>query len=191
MANPYRLTGNASLGGGRRRSGCFGPLLLLALIGGGAGAGYYVVESIGHEGAALDWLGDCSAAIEALGEPISKNPIGWSCGRIAMHGNPRDAIWSLAVKGSHGVDGNFGFHAEQSPEGWHVTHGWLSVAGESVDLSGCFDSTSTKSTVGSTPESGSEGEPEDPQPDGEGEIEEESDDGSKAPPSKKKRPKGR
>lgn len=133
------MSGDSSGTKGRRGGGLgLGFLRWIALIG----VPFFVIPNcisalIGHERAALEWLGECPQVTARMGTPITKNYLGWSCGSAETSGGSGDASWTLAVKGPV-TTGSFRFYAEKHAGRWQLTKGSIHVDGETIDVLACL-----------------------------------------------------
>jgi len=109
------------------------PLVLVPAI---VGIAVLATWSGGANEAALEAVGACPAALDALGEDVRLSRWGLNCGSSDVRGRHGLASWSLAVGGSAG-EGRLAYMAEKDRGDWHVIRATLEADGRWIGVLPC------------------------------------------------------
>ena len=94
---------------------------------------------MGFEGPTIAAIEACPVAVQALGSPVQRSWIGWSCGNAETSDAFGQASWTFPVSGPSG-SGSISVVAEKRGGPWQLHQAMLSVQGQTIDVLACSGS---------------------------------------------------
>lgn len=91
---------------------------------------------MGFEDPTLRAIEACPAAAQALGTPVARGWLGWSCGNAETSDSFGQADWTFPVTGPNG-SGSVSVAAEMRGGPWRLLRATLDVNGQTIDVLSC------------------------------------------------------